>query len=164
MNQQTITLQNLNAKAKFRSAERADIGELVELYRQFYEEAVYKDFLTFDPQRVRATVLGGIATNELPHIVAIVGDKIVGFISWVVDHSFSVEPCQVLRELYVLPAYRRGALGRALVGLFILEGRATGCAAIHAPVASGMTEARTLFNLFGKAGFTQFGYMMRRKL
>jgi GNAT superfamily N-acetyltransferase len=159
-----ITLQNLNSKAKFRSAERGDIRELVELYRRFYAEAVYKDFLQFDEQRVRATVLGGIATDELPHIVAIVDDRIVGFISWIIDHSFSIEPCQVLRELYVLPAYRRGAIGRALVGLSVIEGRVAGCGAYHAPVASGMVEAKSLFNLFSKAGFQQFGFMMRRGL
>jgi hypothetical protein len=46
----------------------------------------------------------------------------------------------------------------------IQEGKIAGAGAFHAPVASGMAEARSLANMFDKAGFTQFGYMMRRGL
>jgi hypothetical protein len=44
----------------------------------------------------------------------------------------------------------------------VQEGKAAGAGAFHAPVASDMSAARTLFNMFDKAGFRQFGYMMRR--
>jgi ribosomal protein S18 acetylase RimI-like enzyme len=70
----------------------------------------------------------------------------------------------VLFELYVAPEHRRSAIGRSLVGIAVLEGETHGCGAFHAPVASGMSEAKSLFNLLGKAGFKQFGFMMRRKL
>ena len=138
--------------------------ELMELYDSFYAEAVYKEMLEFDPERATRTILHGIVTDQRPHILAFVDQKPVGFISWVLDHTFSVKPCQVMMELYVLPEHRRSAIGRQLVGLSVLEGRHAGAGAYHAPVASGMTEARTLFNLFSKAGFRQHGFMMRRKL
>ena len=148
----------------FRLATPDDVPELIAVYERFYAEAVYKDFLEFDPARARETILNGIAYGGRPHIVAVIDDAIVGFIAFVIDHSFSVKPCAVLMELYVIPEFRHGAIGRFLVGFAIMEAKIRGAGAFHAPVASGMTEARSLFNLFGKAGFTQFGYMMRRGL
>jgi GNAT superfamily N-acetyltransferase len=164
MNSPPITLKNLQERARFRFADGDDIDELIPIYGRFYSEAVYKDHLTLDPAKVRDTIETGILADIRPHILAIADDHIVGFISYVFDRSFSVEPCQVLMELYVVPEYRRSALGRSLVGLAIMEGQRAGAGAFHAPVASGMVEAKTLFNLFSKAGFTQFGYLLRKKL
>ena len=65
-------------------------------------------------------------------------------------------------EFYVAPEHRRSAIGRALLGMAIQEGKNANAGAFHAPVASGMRAARSLFNMFDKAGFSQFGYMMRR--
>jgi L-amino acid N-acyltransferase YncA len=148
----------------FRLATPDDVPELIQVYRRFYSEAVYKDFLEFDPARAHETIFNGIARNTRPHIVATVDGAIVGFIAFIIDHSFSVKPCAVMMELYVLPDWRRGAIGRYLVGLATMTARDMGAGAFHAPVASGMVETRSLFNLFDKAGFTQFGYMMRRGL
>lgn len=159
-----ITLENLKERARFRFADASDVDELVPLYERFYAEAVYKDYLEMDPARVRETIGTGIMCDTRPHIIALADGMIVGFISYFFDRSFSFQPCQVMLELYVTPEYRRGALGRSLVGLMIMEGTNAGAGAIHAPVASGMAEAKTLFNLFSKAGFEQFGFMLRRKL
>jgi L-amino acid N-acyltransferase YncA len=159
-----LTLDTLKDRATFRFAEEADLDELMHVYERFYAEAVYKDFLDWDATKARSTVRVGIMTDVRPHILAIVDDVLAGFLSYVLDGTFSTKPCMVLLELYVIPEYRRSAIGRALVGMAILEGQAMGAGAFHAPVASGMAEARTLFNLFSKAGFTQFGFMLRRKL
>ena len=164
MNNIPITLKNLRERARFRFADGDDIDDLIPIYQRFYAEAVYKDHLTLDPEKVRDTIEDGILADTRPHILAIADDHIRGFISYVFDRSFSVEPCQILMELYVVPEYRRSALGRSLVGLAILEGQRAGAGAFHAPVASGMVEAKTLFNLFSKAGFTQIGFLLRRKL
>lgn len=159
-----ITRENIKDFVNFRVATPDDVPELINVYQRFYAEAVYKDFLEFDPARARETILNGITFDTRPHILATIDDVVVGFIAFVIDHSFSVKPCAVLMELYVIPEFRRGAIGRALVGLTIIEARRKGAGAFHAPVASGMVEARSLFNLFDKAGFKQFGYMMRRGL
>ena len=159
-----ITRENIKDFVSFRLATPDDVPELVAVYERFYAEAVYKDFLEFDPVRARETILHGIVSDGRPHILALIDDAIVGFIALVIDHSFSVKPCAVLMELYVIPEFRHGAIGRYLVGLAIMTAKDRGAGAFHAPVASGMTETRSLFNLFDKAGFTQFGYMMRRGL
>lgn len=148
----------------FRFAREEDVPELLEVYKKFYSEAVYKDYLTFDPERAAATIRHGIATDQRPHILAVVDEEIVGFISYVFDHSFSIEPCAVLMELYVLPEHRRGALGRGLVGLAILEAEQRGAGCFHAPIASGMSAARTLCNLLVKASFEPMGFVMRRRI
>ena len=67
-------------------------------------------------------------------------------------------------EFYVAPEYRRSAIGRALLAMAIQEGKHADAGAFHAPVASGMREARSLFNMFAKAGFEQFGFMCRKAL
>jgi L-amino acid N-acyltransferase YncA len=157
-----ITLDNLDERVTFRFADANDVPEVVALYIRFYDEAVYKDFLEFDPARARETILGGIVTDTRPHILAEVEQEIVGFIAYILDRTFSVKPCQVLMEFYVAPEFRRSAIGRALLAMAVQEGKAADAGAFHAPVASGMAAARSLFNMFDKAGFHQFGYMMRR--
>lgn len=157
-----ITLDNLDQRVTFRFADVNDVPEVMRLYERFYAEAVYKDFLEWDAARARETVLNGVLTDNRPHIIAVIDDEIVGFLAYILDHSFSVRPCMVLMEFYVAPEYRRSAIGRALLSMAIQEGKAANAGAFHAPVASGLAAARSLFNMFDKAGFSQFGYMMRR--
>ena len=159
-----ITLDNLDQRVAFRFADANDVPELILLYERFYEEAVYKDLLEWDRARARATILNGIVTDTRPHIVAQVDGDLVGFLAYVLDHTFSVKPCQVLMEFYVAPEHRRSAIGRALLGMAIQEGKNANAGAFHAPVASGMRAARSLFNMFDKAGFNQLGFIMRRAL
>jgi GNAT superfamily N-acetyltransferase len=159
-----ITLDDLNERAIFRAADVNDTPELIKLYERFYDEAIYKDFLEFDPERAQFTIATEIAADTRPHILAIVDQEIVGFIAYILDHTFSVRPCQVLMELYVVPEQRWSAIGRALVALAIQEGQAAGAGAFHAPIASGMRNAVALRNLFLKAGFTDMGFILRKGL
>jgi len=157
-----ITLDNLDERVTFRFADVNDVPDVMFLYERFYGEAVYKDFLEWDAAKARQTVLDGVAFDQRPHIIALIDQEIVGFLAYIFDDSFATKPCQVLMEFYVVPEHRRSAIGRALLAMAVQEGKIAGAGAFHAPVASGMRAARSLFNLFDKAGFTQFGYMMRR--
>jgi GNAT superfamily N-acetyltransferase len=159
-----ITLDNLDQRVAFRFADVNDVPDLMRLYERFYVEAIYKDFLDWDHERARDTILNGVVADTRPHILAVVDQELVGFLAYVLDHTFSVRPCMVLMEFYVVPEFRRSAIGRALLGMAIQEGKNVNAGAFHAPVASGMAAARSLFNLFDKAGFEQFGFMCRRKL
>jgi L-amino acid N-acyltransferase YncA len=161
-----ITLEDLRDRIAFRFATVEDVSELMSLYKHFYAEAIYKDLLDLDPARVEDTIYEEITLDTRPHILAVNEEdrRIVGFISFSLDHSFSVKPCLVLLEFYVVPEFRRGAIGRGLLAMAILEGQRLGAGAFHAPVASGVREVRSLINMFMKAGFTPFGVMLRRKL
>ena len=159
-----ITLDNLDERVLFRFADASDVPDLLFLYEMFYEEAVYKDLLQWDRTRARETIHDGIVNDSRPHIIAQIQDSMVGFLAYILDDTFSKRPCQVLMEFYVRPEARRSAIGRALLAMAIQEGKAANAGAFHAPVASGMKEARSLFNLFDKAGFRQFGFMCRRRL
>ena len=159
-----ITLDNLDQRVAFRFADVNDVPEVMGLYERFYEEAVYKDYLEWDAAKARDTVLNGVFTDSRPHILAIIDETLVGFLAYILDDTFSKRPCQVLMEFYVVPEHRRSAIGRALLAMAIMEGKRAGAGAFHAPVASGMRAARSLFNMFNKAGFEQFGFMMRRPL
>lgn len=156
-----LTPANLLQECQFRYAQTEDLDVLIPLYEQFFEEAVYKDYITFDPVRARKTIAFGIENYTRPHMLAIVDQTIVGFVSWELDWSFSVRPVAVLFELYVVPEHRRSAIGRYLVGLAVWAGKDAGACAFHAPVASGMKAAASLKNLFLKLGFEEFGYIMR---
>jgi len=165
MQHQRIIAANVGSRASFRYALLPDdLEPVMALYRRFYGEAVYKDFIEWDDERAAATIEYGIKHHTRPHVLAVVEDEIVGFVCWQLDHSFSKAPVAVLYELYVAPERRRSAIGRFLVHLMCWVAKDDGACAIHAPVASGMDAAKSLFNLFTKAGFEQLGYVMRKKL
>ena len=159
-----ISPDKLDEQVKFRFADANDVPELIELYLRFYDEAIYKDFLEFDPVRARATILDGIVADTRPHIVAEVDERIEGFIAYIFDHTFSVKPCQVLMEFYVTPELRLSPIGRALLAGAVQEGKIFGAGAFHAPIASGMSAAASMGNMFLKAGFHQLGFVMRKGL
>lgn len=156
-----LTPANLLNECQFRYAQTEDVDALVALIERFFEEAVYKDFITLDPVRARKTTAFGIENSTRPHLVAVIDGEIVGFISWELDWSFSVRPVSVLFEVYVIPERRRSAIGRYLIGLWIWASKDSGACALHAPVASGLKETASMKNLFGKLGFTELGFIMR---
>lgn len=149
----------------FRMANVDDVSALVELYTNFFDEAVYKDHVTFDPMRVYKHLNVMIEHGLKPHILAFDRDaKLVGFISYTLDDYFSVAPVAVMGEFYVIPERRHSALGRALLALVIDMAKGDGACAFHAPVASGIKHSRSLGNLLTKGGFEQIGFIMRRGL
>ena len=90
-----ITRENIKELVSFRLATPDDVPELISVYERFYAEAVYKDFLEFDPVRARETILNGITFDARPHILAIIDDTIVGFIasSSTIRSASSRAPC-----------------------------------------------------------------------
>jgi GNAT superfamily N-acetyltransferase len=142
-----------------------DLAPLMDLYRRFYAEAVYKDFIEWDDARATSTVEARVKHHVRPHILAIVDGEMVGFICWELDHSFSVKPVAVLFEFYVQPEHRRSAIGRFLMRIALWVAKDDGACAFHAPIASGMREtAGTMRNMLVKEGLEDLGYIMRKKL
>lgn len=135
------------------------------LYRRFYEEAVYKDFIEWDDERATNTIEDRVTRHLRPHIVAEVEGQMVGFIAWELDHSFSKKPVAILYEFYVTPEHRKSAIGRFLWRLASWVMKDSGACAVHVPVASGMKEAATTMkNMLVREGLEEFGYILRKGL
>lgn len=149
----------------FRMANVGDVPALVKLYTDFFDEAVYKDYVTFDPVRVYKHLNVMIEHGLKPHILAFNRDaELIGFISYTLDDYFSVAPVAVMGEFYVIPRRRHSALGRALLMMVVDLAKGDGACAFHVPVASGIKHSRSLCNLLAKGGFDHIGYIMRRGL
>lgn len=159
-----ITPANIERRIEFRYAKVDDLDALMAVYERFYDEAVYKDYITWDHARARKTIEWRMEQRIRPHIIAVDGaDKtLIGFISWELDHTFSVRPVAILFEFYVVPEFRKGAIGRYLLHLAKREMKADGACAFHAPVASGMKDTQRLKNLLLKAGMSELGFIMRQ--
>ena len=122
-------------KASFRYARLPeDLKPLMALYRRFYAEAIYKDYIEWDDVRATTTIELRIKHHIRPHVLAIVDEKLVGFICWELDHSFSKKPVAMLFEFYVEPRYRRSAIGRFLLRAALWVAKDEGACAFHAPV------------------------------
>lgn len=156
--------RNFLQSVSFRLATSDDAPELTAMYASFFGEAVYKDYVEFDPVRAEDYLRRVIGAGLLPHITARIDGALVGSVSYSLDHNFSRHPIAVLGELFVVPRHRRSPLGRMLVSHAVELAKGDGATVFHAPVASGMREAKSLFNLLTKGGFEQMGYIMRRGL
>ncbi len=150
---------------EFRLATIDDVPELAQLFATFFAEARYQDRgIVYDLERAKRWLERVIFSGSCPHLVAVVDTKIVGSVSYDLDQTFCVEPVAVLHTIYVLPEYRRSAIGRVLAALVCEAASADGAIAFHAPLASGMIETSTLKNLFVHAGFEPIGVIMGRRL
>ncbi len=145
----------------FDLATARDVVALTYLYKEFFAESNYAEKgIAYSPNRAATWLKAVITSGTFPHIVARVGDKIVGVISWSMDHSFSEEPIAVMHTLYVRPKYRRSAIGRLLVSMSLDIAKNEGACAYSAPISSGVKSG--IENMFKKAGFAQSGAIMTR--
>lgn len=149
----------------FDLATTADAAELATLFGAFFCESDYGPRgVVYSTRKAADWLERVIAAGSFPHIVARLDGQIVGVISWSLDDSFSERPIAVLHTIYVMPQHRRSIIGRMLVALALDIARHEGACAFSAPIASGMREARSLINLFGKAGFEGSGAILTRAL
>lgn len=142
----------------------SDVVRLAYLFKDFFGESDYaKQGITYSPNRAAGWLKRAIETGTFPHIVARMGDRIIGVISWSMDDSFCEEPIAVLHTIYVRPEYRRSVIGRALLALAMDVARSEGACAFSAPITSGMKEMRGLQNMLAKAGFAPSGVVMTKR-
>lgn len=152
----------------FNLAGKDDVPELAVLFGEFFKEADYKSRgIVYAPEKAKAWLERVIVYGSCPHIIARThgyDGEIIGVTSYSLDDSFCAAPVAVLGTLYVVPGHRRSAVGRILVAVATEAAAGDGACAFHAPLASGMTETKSLKNLFTKAGFDEVGTIMGRGL
>lgn len=147
----------------FDLATTEDVVALTYLFKEFFEESNYSDKgITYSPARSCDWLRKVITNGIFPHVVAKVDGKVVGVVSWSMDHSFSEEPIAVLHTIYVTPPHRISAIGRTLVSLAMDIAREEGACAFSAPISSGIDASVSLANMLRKAGFKYSGAIMTK--
>ena len=155
---------SIKERVTFRLADKDDAYEVARLLGAYMQETDWKRYVEFNISQAVHYVFTNIVSGNSPYLLAFErdGGAIIGIASWHIARNFSFRPIAIMDELWVRTDYRRSALGRMLVFLMVdLMAKENSCV-IHAPVASGLAEARTLKNLFKKMGFHEFGYIMRK--
>jgi ribosomal protein S18 acetylase RimI-like enzyme len=153
-------------KVQLRLATVDDVDALVDLFATFFAESGYPDGgIEFDPERAKHYLTQAISTGHEPHIIAPIDGKIVGSISYEIDHTFSKKPFAVMGEVYALEEYRGLGLGRALIhSAMDMAKHVDHATCLHIPITSGHEAVPTLVNAFRKFGAEQIGVIMRARL
>jgi GNAT superfamily N-acetyltransferase len=135
-----------------------------ELAVEFFNESGFAAFSEFDAVRCEEQLGLQVERQITPHILCEVGDRIVGFISYSMEHSFTKEPIAIMWTFYITPKYRRGPYGRMLLSLAMHMAQGEGACAFFATVAPTTQAALSLCNLLRHEGFDPMGGAYMRRL
>lgn len=140
-----------------------DISDLVTLGRIYSDETAF-DHLSVDLSKVLGTVRDGLQAGVLIPIIARIDGQPVGMISaWLMDLYYT-QRVAYLDMLYVLPAHRKGPLGRILVSLMedVLKGEELNVGAFFCNALGQTSSDATIKNMFRRLGFEEAGPMFRK--
>ena len=149
----------------FRMAEVSDIPQIIPLTHEFDEISQFKHFgveLSENNSEKYLTMV--LENNFTPLLLALVDDKVVGWLMFSYDMSFFKRPIAVLNTIFVTKKYRRSVIGRMLLTTAMEIAKDELACAFYAPVNSGSEHIHSLGNMFAKAGFKMSGYIMSRSL
>ena len=101
-------------KWKIRSATPADVGAVFLLIKALAEYEKLSHQVTGTPAQLEQHLFGSRPYAEA--IVVEIDDKIIGFALFISNYStFLTKPGIYLEDLFVLPAYRRRGIGKAIL-------------------------------------------------
>jgi ribosomal protein S18 acetylase RimI-like enzyme len=122
------------------------LAEIFDLYRAHYGEAA-------DPPQVASWLEENISNGRLEAFVAEVSDGVVGFaITMTVPASHRLGHFWQIRDLFVLPNYRRHGVGRRLLDSIRAAALATGAVRIVLQTEADNTPA---LRLYAESGYSQ---------
>jgi GNAT superfamily N-acetyltransferase len=129
---------------------REDIPGLLELMREL---AAFEDYLK-DFAVTEAALLerGFSACPQFGALVAVARSAaaLVGMaVHYKIPYTYDLKPTLVLKELYVLPAWRGGRIGAALMQALARRALQDGCGRIKWDVLSGNTSAECFYTALG---------------
>jgi len=149
----------------FRDATPEDIPALVKVGGDFFRESEFPDFATFSSENFETTLKNLIGSDAFRMHVFAPADRIVGFIAYALDVSYTKEPIALLWLLYVDPEYRKTPAGRLLVQLATESAKLDGCCAFYAGAMSGVPgTGKTLANMYRKQGFSDLDFWGKKIL
>jgi len=149
---------------RFREFLPSDIGRVMKLGADFFDESEFAEFSTFSPDHFKF-VLSGIENS--PSMAGIVFEdkgEVQGYLFYQLDLSYTEEPIGLMWLFYVAPEYRRTPAGRSLLDLAENHARAAGAVAFYGGSMSGIPSVKySLKNLYTKAGYEEL-FWGRKKL
>jgi GNAT superfamily N-acetyltransferase len=155
----------IDPRLKFRLGKPEDVRPLLDKYgSDFFHEAGFAEFAPFDIERATIEMAAQIKRGDTPFILATLDDAVVGMVSYTLSHVFTARPIALLWMFYVMPSYRRSAIGRMLLWFALDLAREDGASAFFATVAPTSIAGRSLCNLFRRAGFKPMGGAFSRRL
>ena len=141
-----------------------DLDQLIGLHEKLYvDSALPRHGVDFDPERLRLWLARCLSTGRMPHLVVADEDKLVGWASYGIDHTFTVQPYAYLNKFYVLPSWRGSLVPRALLKLVLDCAYGDGAKCFQALIGSGSDAMPSATNLFRKFGFHDMGGTMLAK-
>ena len=133
--------------ATMRRASAPDLGNLLQLMHEFYEEAGF----SLNPDRARAAFLPLLAPGDLGQVwMADFEGQVAGHL--VFTFSYSMEyggRTAFIEDLFVRPALRNRGVGRALVGQARALCEALGVRAMYLEVARNNAPAQAIYRAVG---------------
>ena len=139
----------------FRPARVGDIEDMVELYREFFDESdLSKRGLEYDPKRAWAFGFDGITRGTHPWILAFekASGRLIGGVSYRLSHNYTTQPGADLGEFFVRKQWRGTPVARVLLTLVLEIAKADGAVMFNAGISSGI-DPGPLSNLLRKLGF-----------
>jgi GNAT superfamily N-acetyltransferase len=157
-----ITRDTLDAYV-FRLANADDTPGIAALAEQHWDEAAYRHYdVTFDPVRYQNWLYQALTYNkDMAFLVAAHSGRIVGYISWFIDHSFSARPIARLDKFFVKRGHRRSAVASVLCDLALDMAANADVCLFQVPVPP---NARAMGNMFANRGFAVTGLILSRTL
>jgi GNAT superfamily N-acetyltransferase len=147
---------------EFRPAVPGDIGDMVQMYHEFFDEsALPKRGLEWDGKRAWATIFNGITTGRQPFLIAIEksSGKLAGAISYTLNHAYTAQPFADLGQFFVRPKWRRTVVAKVLLTLCLEIARADGAVMFNAGISSGI-DPSPLNSMLRKMGFEDTNSML----
>lgn len=148
---------------ELRMATLDDVPALLGLYEHFFLQTQYATHLSFSTENARIYLNDVIGRGMSPHILAVLGGNIIGWLAYHMDRSFCVQPLAILDEMFVIPEFAGTPVGRALIASAMdICRNVEGANCFHIMITSGHKRAKTLVNAFKKFGAEEIGVVLRK--
>lgn len=150
---------------KVRGAIDLDIIQLIQIAKDYSEEAMRWGNLTFDTQRAVYYAVQAMRDKDQQIFVATDGRQIVGFMWAAIQaHVWTADRVASDLVLYVSPEHRNATVACGLVGAFEEWAKACGAKAIHVGANSGIFQDKAASALYTHLGYEPGGANFYKQL
>ena len=147
---------------EIRKAVLNDVAGIQELSGEFWEESNFAG-LEPDTDNWPELISGFITMDIAETFVAVVDEKIVGYLSLIKEKYYTKHPLANMFMFYVKPENRRSSIGIRLLEASIEQAKEWEVCAYYVGISAGIAKTdSSLLNLYRKFGFEDAGTFQRR--